>query len=216
MQSGRIKVALFGSFYRGFYLLNELLHGSVSRLVEVVGVASDDPAEKFTNPDKRVWQYPHTAYERLMVPKLAEKEKLPLFTGKVNATPFHDIIANKWNPDLCVMATFGQRIGRQLIEYPPMGFYNLHPCLDDKWPSEYVGGNPFAALMRDNMPYTCIAFHAVDESFDTGPLLSLSEKIHFPAEATVVDMHKITSFAAAQLASRELTKIIHARIPAHV
>jgi methionyl-tRNA formyltransferase len=208
MKKHKTRVAIFGSFYRGFYVLNEMLHGSISSLVEVVGVASDNPDERFTSPDKRVWQYPHKPCERVMVKNLAEKSGLEVFMGKVNDAPFHQLIEKQWRPDICLMATFGQRIRQHLIDVPTIGFYNLHPCYDDKWPSHYVGGNPFSALMRDKKTYSNIAFHAVDESFDTGPLIALSDKIFFPDEATVVDMHKITSFAAAQLASRELVKIL--------
>jgi methionyl-tRNA formyltransferase len=79
--------------------------------------------------------------------------------------------------------------------------------MDDSWPSQYVGGNPFQALMRDGKRYCTIAFHAVDESFDTGPLLGMSKKIAFPKETSVTDMHKISSVAAAQLASGAMQKI---------
>ena len=83
----------------------------------------------------------------------------------------------------------------------------MHPCIDDSWPSKYVGGNPFDALKRDGKTYCTIAFHSVDLGFDTGPLLGMSGKIAMPKEATVTDMHKATSYEAAQLASREMQKI---------
>jgi methionyl-tRNA formyltransferase len=134
---------------------------------------------------------------------------LKVFTGRVNDAPFHEIIEQQWKPDLCIMATFGQRIRKRLIHYPSLGFYNLHPCIDDKWPSKYVGGNPFEALKRDGMKYTKVAFHAIDEDFDTGPLIAMTPRIAIPDEVSVVDMHKITSPSAARLAGRELQKIIN-------
>ena len=208
MATEKIRVALFGSFYRGYYLLNELLFGDIADSVEVVGVATDDPGNAFVNPGKRVWQYPHTAYERNMVDRLATKNGLQVFKERVNDAPFHDIIEQQWQPDLCVMATFGQRIHRRLIDYPALGFYNLHPCLDDRWPSKYVGGNPFDALMTDRMPYIRVAFHAIDENFDSGELIAMTPKIAIPEEASVIDLHKITSVSAARLAAGELRKII--------
>lgn len=198
---------MFGSYYRGFYLLNELLQGEISNQVMVVGVASDDPEANNIAADRRVWQYPHTSYEARMVAELAEEFDVETFVGTVNAQPFYDII-DQWKPDICVMATFGQRIKARLIHTPPLGFYNMHPCIDDSWPSQYVGGNPFQALMLDRKRYCTIAFHAVDEYFDTGPLMGMSKKIALPKEASVTDMHKISSFAAAQLASDALKKII--------
>ena len=206
MVNEKFKVVMFGSFYRGFYLLNELLHGDIKEQVTVVGVASDNPAATYISADKRVWQYPHTQFEKIMVPELAKEHGIDTFLERVNEQAFYDVI-DKWAPDICVMATFGQRIKPRLINTPPLGFYNMHPCIDDGWPSAYVGGNPFEALMRDGKRFATIAFHAVDEGFDTGALIRMSGKIALPKETTVTDMHKITSYAAAQLASGELKKI---------
>lgn len=204
----KTRVAVFGSFYRGFYLLNELLLGPISEIVTVVGVATDNPAEPFISADKRVWQYPHTAYEEDMVAARARQHGIDVYRGRVNSEPFYDVFENTWKPDLCVMGTFGQRIGKRLMDGPRLGFYNLHPCIDDAWPSKYIGGNPFEALMQDGSSYACVVMHAIDEGFDTGPFVARTGRIELPSETTVTDMHKITAYPAAQLASRELRRII--------
>src|SRR3954469_10658503 len=118
MATAKVRVALFGSFYRGYYVLNELLCGDIAASVEVVGVATDEPSNHFISADKRVWQYPHTEYERNMVANLAQQHGLPVFRQRVNDAPFHEIIEQQWRPQLCIMATFGQRIHRRLIDYP--------------------------------------------------------------------------------------------------
>lgn len=208
MAGRKVRVAVFGSFYRGYYLLSEMLFGKIAEVVEVVGVATDNPDHAFVNPHKRVWQYEHSQYEREMVARLAVRQGLDVYSHRVNQAPFIEVIEKKWQPDLCVMATFGQRIHRHLIDYPRLGFYNLHPCIDDGWPSKYAGGNPFSALMRDGQSYIRIAFHAIDENFDSGELVAMSPAIAIPDEASVVDMHKITSVSAARLAADEVRKII--------
>lgn len=208
MSGKKCRIAVFGSYYRGFYLLNELIHGSLRDHVTVVGVATDDPDTSFVSAERRVWQYPHTPYEKRMVAELAREHGLEPYTGKVNDSSFHALFDSEWQPDLCVMGTFGQRIGKKLIDAPALGFYNLHPCIDDAWPSKYIGGNPFEALMRDGQRYSCVVFHGIDEGFDTGPFIARSDRIAMPLQTTVTDMHKITSFAAAQLASQELGKIV--------
>lgn len=208
MSRRKCRIALFGSFYRGFYLLNELLLGRLSEQVTVVGVATDDPDGTFVSAERRVWQYPHTAYEKQMVIALAREHALEPYIGKVNSPEFHEIFESVWKPDLCVMGTFGQRIGKRLIDTPALGFYNLHPCIDDAWPSKYIGGNPFDALMQDGQRYSCVVFHGIDEGFDTGPFVARTDRIALPSQTTVTDMHKISAFAAAQLASQEIGKII--------
>ena len=57
--------------------------------------------------------------------------------------------------------------------------------------------------------------HAIDESFDTGPFVARTGRIELPDETTVTDMHKITAYPAAQLASRELRRIITTGQPRH-
>ena len=208
MSRRKCRIALFGSFYRGFYLLNELLLGRLSEQVTVVGVATDDPDGTFVSAERRVWQYPHTVYEKQMVVELAREHALEPYIGKVNSSEFHEIFESVWKPDLCVMGTFGQRIGKRLIDTPALGFYNLHPCIDDAWPSKYIGGNPFDALMQDGQRYSCVVFHGIDEGFDTGPFVARTDRIALPSQTTVTDMHKISAFAAAQLASQEISKII--------
>lgn len=208
MSRRKCRVALFGSFYRGFYLLNELLLGRLSEQVTVVGVATDNPDGAFVSAERRVWQYPHTQYEKQMVVELAREHGLEPYLGKVNSPEFYAMLENEWKPDLCVMGTFGQRIGKRLIDAPALGFYNLHPCIDDAWPSKYIGGNPFEALMQDGQRYSCVVFHGIDEGFDTGPFVARTDRIALPSQTSVTDMHKISAFASAQLASKEIGKII--------
>jgi methionyl-tRNA formyltransferase len=208
----KIRVVVFGSFYRGFYVLNELLSGDICDKVVVVGVATDNASESFVSPGKRVWQYPHELADQTLVGRLADKSGIPVFNGRVKTPEFYDLIETQWKPDLCIMATFGQKINDRLFNAPPLGFFNLHPCIDDGWPSRYVGGNPFQALLDDGKNYTQIAMHRVDENFDTGELIAYSEKLFIPEHTNVVDLHKITSPAAGRLAAREIEKII-ARVP---
>jgi methionyl-tRNA formyltransferase len=204
----KIKVVIFGSFYRGYYVLSELLAEKLSDKVDVVGIATDNSEENFVSPQKRVWQYPHTEAEKSMVENLAEKLGIDIYRGRVKSPEFYEVIEKKWKPDLCIMATFGQKINARLFDAPPLGFYNLHPCMDDGWPSRYVGGNPFQALLDDRKAYTQIAMHRVDDGFDTGELISYSEKIRIPDHVSVIDLHKITSPIAGKLAADEIEKII--------
>jgi methionyl-tRNA formyltransferase len=204
----KYRIVVFGSFYRGYYVLSELLTGKIAEAIEIVGVATDDPQQNFVNPKNRLWQYPHKIDEETMVPRLAQRHGLALFTERVKTNAFYDKFENDWKPDLCIMATFGQKINERLFSFPKHGFFNLHPCMDDAWPSKYVGGNPFHALKLDHRTYTQIAMHHVDGDFDTGELVGYSEKIAFPAEASVIDMHKITSPIAGKFCVDEIAKIL--------
>ncbi len=208
--TSRTRVALFGSFYRGLHVLQALLNGALSSRVQVVGVATDDPSQSFVSPHKRVWQYPHEPHEEVMVRQCAEDAGIPVYQGRVKTPAFYDLFEHAWRPELCIMATFGQRIDARLHQFPQLGFFNLHPCIDDTWPSRYVGGNPFDALRRDRHHQAVIALHHVDDGFDTGALVAYSERIDMPESASVVDLHMQTAPVAAALVTREISKLLDA------
>jgi methionyl-tRNA formyltransferase len=204
----KVRIVVFGSFYRGYYVLHELLHGDISQHVEVVGVATDDATQAFVSPTKRVWQYPHALSDRTMVQSLAASHGIKVYNGRVKTPEFYTLMSEHWKPDLCIMATFGQKISAELFEAPRLGFYNLHPCIEDGWPSKYVGGNPFQALLDSHTPSTVIAMHRVDGGFDTGELIAYSERVAIPPHVGVVDLHKITAPVAGRLAAAQISKII--------
>ena len=207
----RARIAVFGSFYRGYFVLNELLYGELSTRVEVVGVATDNPSNCFISASRRVWQYPHTEQEENMVHDLAQSRGLDVYRERINDDAFHQRFEQEWRPDLCIMATFGQKITARTFGFPALGFFNLHPCTEDGWPSRYAGGNPFQALRANRETHTKIAMHWVDEGFDTGKLLAYSQSVAIPPSASVTDMHKITAVTAAALAVREIRGILDRR-----
>ena len=203
-----VRVALFGSFHRGFHVLSELLKGPLAQRVRVVGVATDDVDSDHVSRGRRVWAYPHSLAEETMVEQLALSHGIVPYKGRVKTDEFYHLYDRQWKPDLCITATFGQRIDARLFNWPRLGFFNLHPCIDDGWPSHYAGPNPFQALLDNGSDHVVIAMHQIDEGFDTGPLLALSEKIYVPYGATVVDLHKLTSPLAAKFFARELAKML--------
>lgn len=203
-----IKVALFCSFYRGYYLLDELLQGPHKDQFSVVGVATDDVTQPYISRDKRLWQYPHHIDDETMVERAAQAHQVPVYKGRVKTELFYDLIENQWQPDLCIAGTFGQLIDARLFEYPRYGFFNTHPCIEDGWPSKYAGPNPFQALKDDGVDYVNVALHRVDGKFDTGDLMAMSPRVAMPPHATVIDMHKITSPATAKFVVPELVRIV--------
>ena len=209
--ASRTRVVLFGSFYRGLHVLQALLEGELSSRIWVAGVATDDTSQSFVSPQKRVWQYPHTREEECMVRRKAEAAGIEVYQGRVKSPDFYDLYENTWKPDLCIMATFGQRIDSRLYRYPSLGFYNLHPCIEDGWPSKYAGGNPFDALIKAGSDHAVVAMHQVDDGFDTGALLAYSRPVPIPPHASVPDCHRLTAPAAAELVTQQVTRLLDAQ-----
>src|SRR5690348_3187309 len=74
------RIAVFGSFMGGYHVLTELLFGELAERIEVVGVATDDPAQPYTNAEVRLWKYPHAPDDETLVRRFANTQKLPVFT----------------------------------------------------------------------------------------------------------------------------------------
>lgn len=206
-----VRIAVFGSFYRGFHVLSELLKGPLAGRMRVVGVATDDVESTFVSRDRRVWSYPHRREEETMVEELAAAHNLTAFKGRVKTEAFYQMYEEEWRPDICISATFGQRIDARIFGFPALGFYNLHPCIADGWPSRYAGPNPFKALLEDKSDHAVIALHEVDDGFDTGRLIAISDKIYFPPDTSVIDLHKSSSPLAAKFFTHELSKLLASR-----
>jgi methionyl-tRNA formyltransferase len=146
-----------------------------------------------------------------MVEMLATAHGIATFTGRVKTPPFYQMYERDWRPDICISATFGQRIDARIFQFPTLGFYNLHPCIKDGWPSRYAGPNPFQCLLEDNSDHAVIAMHEVDDGFDTGTLVAFSEKIYFSPATSVIDLHKSSSPIAAKFFIGELSKLLASR-----
>ena len=202
----KIRVAVFGSFYGGFHVLSELLEPPLAELVTVTGVATDDPSQSFTHADVRLWKYPHTQAEEQLVGVLARANDLPVHTGRVKTPDFERIFVEDWKPDLCLMATFGQKIPRSIFEVPRLGFYNFHHS-DDTWPS-YPGPDPIAGMVRDGKTHVVITMHEVTEVLDGGAAIARSHRVPLPRDANAVKVHRLTWPQMGEFIRREIRRAI--------
>lgn len=210
----KTRVAVFGSFMGGYHVLRELLLGPIASRVVVVGVATDDPTQPFTHADVRLWKYPHTRDDELLVPRFAQEHGLPVFTGRVKAPEFQEMFFKEWRPELCLMATFGQKIPSSLISFPKIGFYNFHHS-GDTWPS-YPGPDPIAAMVRDGRKHLVLTIHKVTDVIDGGEFAAHSHPVAIPEGINAVGMHRITWPQMGPFIRREVGGMIDAvhRVPA--
>ena len=186
----KFRVAVFGSFMGGYHVLQELLLGPLANRLTVVGVATDDPTQRFTPPSVRLWKYAHSRDDELLAPRFATAQGLPVFTGRVKSSEFFELFMDDWRPSLCLMATFGQKIPTALINYPSLGFYNFHHG-GDTWPS-YPGPDPIAAMLRDGRTHLVLTIHKVTDVIDGGEFVARSHQVPIPDGINAIEMHRIT------------------------
>jgi methionyl-tRNA formyltransferase len=174
----------------GYHVLSELLFGDLADRVKVAGVATDDPTQPYTNAKVRLWKHPHTPEDETIVRRFVKSLDIPVFTGRVKSPEFHELLVNDWKPDLCLMATFGQKIPKQIIEVPRLGFFNFHHS-GPTWPS-YPGSDPIGAMQRDGLTHLVLTMHRVNEFIDDGEFFSRSHPVAIPPGINAIEMHRIT------------------------
>src|SRR5215211_7118132 len=72
------------------------------------------------------------------------------------------------NPDLIVVAAFGQILRRHLLDLPPKGVLNVHASLLPRW----RGASPVTAAILAGDAETGVSIMLLDEGLDTGPVLA--------------------------------------------
>jgi methionyl-tRNA formyltransferase len=188
--TSKTRVAVFGSFLGGCHVLQELLSGELGQRVQITGVATDDPTQAFSHAGVRLWKYPHEREDEVMAPRFARAHGLPVFTGRVKTPEFFAMFMDEWRPELCLMATFGQKIPTPLINYPALGFYNFHHS-GNTWPS-YPGPDPIAAMVRDGRKDLVLTIHKVSDVIDGGAFVARSHPVAIPEGINAVGMHRLT------------------------
>jgi methionyl-tRNA formyltransferase len=206
-----LRIAIFGSFYRGEQLIRavQAFQQEHPGLIELCGIATDDPFHKRTSPDTRVWQYCTHAQklERVeTIERLANEAGVPFWNGSVKGPGFAQLF-QQWNPDIVYMGTFGQRLPPHIFNQPKHGILNFHPAVDHRpWPN-YVGGDPFRHMLAAGERHGAMALHAVNEKFDDGPLVAFSANYRILPGDTVVSLHQRTSVEAGKMVEWHLRQI---------
>jgi methionyl-tRNA formyltransferase len=73
-----------------------------------------------------------------------------------------------WNPDLIVVAAFGQILRKEVLDLPRFGCINVHASLLPRW----RGAAPINAAILHGDEQTGVTIMVMDVGLDTGPMLS--------------------------------------------
>jgi methionyl-tRNA formyltransferase len=102
-------------------------------------------------------------------------------------------------PDLGVLADYGQIIPGRLLELPRLGILNLHPSLLPR----HRGATPIPAAIAAGDPRVGVTIIRMDEGLDTGPIVATTE---WPATGreTTPQLEAYAAREAATLLARTL------------
>ncbi|NMC14584.1 MAG: methionyl-tRNA formyltransferase, partial [Chloroflexi bacterium] len=73
-----------------------------------------------------------------------------------------------WQPDLIVVAAFGQILRQNLLDLPPLGCINVHASLLPRW----RGAAPIQAAILNGDTESGVTIMLMDAGVDTGDILS--------------------------------------------
>jgi len=103
-------------------------------------------------------------------------------------------------PDLVVLAAFGQLLPRSLLDIPRFGCLNVHPSLLPR----HRGASPVAASILAGDELTGVSIMLTDEGMDTGPILSQQEVPVLPQDTTGSLTGKLAQIGARLLVTETL------------
>lgn len=185
-EKNELRIVLFGSTLGGMWVLESLkqLKAVLGERISLIGLATDDARDTQARISlrKRIWHYFEKPDRHRMVEAIIENglsEGMEVFTGNIKSEYFNQLL-QKWNPDLIIMACFGQIVPRSVFSYPKMGMYNFHPS--DLKNNIGAGPRPFEETLASHMNHTCVSLMGVTEVIDHGPMIGQSPTIRITGE----------------------------------
>jgi len=99
---------------------------------------------------------------------LAQELKIPVIQPEKLRQPEAMEQLRAWNPDLIVVAAFGQILKKDVLYLPRFGCINIHASLLPRW----RGAAPINAAILHGDEETGITIMKMDVGLDTGPILT--------------------------------------------
>jgi methionyl-tRNA formyltransferase len=106
------------------------------------------------------------------VKMLALELNIPIIQPQKLRSPEAMNQLREWNPDLIVVAAFGQILKPDVLDLPRFGCINVHASLLPRW----RGAAPIQAAVLAGDEETGVTIMKMDAGLDTGPMLAMKKK----------------------------------------
>lgn len=113
----------------------------------------------------------------------------------------------EWQPDIIVVAAFGQILRPHVLYLPPLGSLNVHASLLPRW----RGASPIQHAILAGDATTGVTLMRMDEGLDTGDMF-VQESIAIEPRETTATLHDKLSLLGADMLRRHLGDILARRI----
>ena len=125
---------------------------------------------------------------------LAQELNIPVIQPQKLREPEAMQQLQSWNPELIVVAAFGQILRKEVLELPQYGCINIHASLLPRW----RGAAPINAAVLAGDEETGVTIMKMDVGLDTGPMLSM-RKIRIAPDDTAGSLFQALSTLGADL-----------------
>lgn len=115
----------------------------------------------------------------------------------------------EWQPDVIVVAAFGQILRPHVLDLPPHGCINVHASLLPRW----RGAAPIQSALMAGDAETGVTLMHMDPGLDTGPVY-VAEAIPIHADETAASLHDRLSLLGGEVLARYLDDILAGKISA--
>jgi len=122
-----------------------------------------------TQPDRRVGR--GGSIQPPPVKNFAMKMGIPVLQPTKLATEDVDTILSEWDPDVIIVAAYGNILKSKILEYPRFGCVNVHASYLPRW----RGASPIQAAILNGDKTTGITIIKMDEGIDTGDIIKQKE-----------------------------------------
>ncbi|MFH2039953.1 MAG: methionyl-tRNA formyltransferase, partial [Chloroflexota bacterium] len=135
---------------------------------------------------------------------------LPILqTGKISQSEVVQQLSN-WNPDVIIVAAFGQILRQNVLDLAPFGCVNIHASLLPRW----RGAAPIQACILAGDVQTGVSIMKLDAGVDTGPILS-QRAIAIDLEDTGGNLSKKLAILGSELLMDTLPDYLNEMIKPH-
>ncbi len=137
----------------------------------------------------------------------AASHAIPLYQPKSLKAPESTEPIRAWNPDVIVVAAFGQILRPHLLNLPPHGCLNVHASLLPRW----RGASPIHHAILAGDTETGITLMQMDAGLDTGPMY-VQQVIPIHPDETAASLHDRLALLGADMVGEFLAEILAGRL----
>ncbi len=138
---------------------------------------------------------------------VAQEANIPVYQPKSLRKEEMAAPIRAWNPDVIVVAAFGQILRPHLLDSPPHGCLNIHASLLPRW----RGASPIQHAILHGDVQTGVCLMQMDVGLDTGPVY-VCQAVPITLTETAASLHDKLAEAGATLTAQHLDDILQGKL----